>query len=59
MSAQLDLIGMFEGLSLEEAKALAGRIRSAVGPELNSNPTRLVEAVEDVYKDFARSRGRG
>ncbi len=59
MSAQLDLVSMFEGLSLEQVKDLAARIRRAIGPKLDDNPNRLAAKVEDVYKDFARARGRG
>ncbi len=62
MSTQLDLVSMFEGLPLDQAKDLAARICKAIKPELEAskpNPNRLVERVEDVYKDFARSRGRG
>ncbi len=59
MNTTINFIAMFEGLSPEQAKDLAGRIRSAVGPEFEAshpNPDRIRRAVEDEYQKFQRRR---
>ena len=56
MSEQLDLVAMFEGLSLDQARDLAGRIRTKVGPKLEAShdPNRVLRCVDSVYVDFVR-----
>lgn len=61
MKEQIDLVAMFKGLSPTEAQALAGRIRSAVGPELAAaqpNPIRVLQHVKDAYQNFTQERSR-
>ncbi len=55
-SDQLDLVAMFKGLSLDQARDLAGRIRTKVGPNLEASraPARVLRCVDGVYVDFVR-----
>ncbi len=62
MNTTINFIAMFEGLSPEQAKDLAGRIRSAVGPEFESpdrpNPDRVRAKVEAAHAKFIQDLHR-
>ncbi len=54
MSDGINFVEMFEGLSPEDARELAGRLRAALTVE--ADPNRILQCVKDVYQSFTHER---